>query len=512
MRLNVIDRLIGAVNPKAGAERAAWRSQYEAYRGNYDAGDAGRLQSQWSTVNMSGEMTDRYDRDIVRARARDLERNSDMMNAVLRAFRRNVIGGGLQVRVTTGDPETDSVLEKAWEKWCRRYNCDVTGQQSFPQLVRMCIQRKITDGGVLIVKRYTNQGVLPFQLQVLEVDELDTTQVKPHRKENKVVGGIEYNRWNRPEGYWIRQYSIDGFTPMLPVYLEAKDVIFYHSRLRPSQIREISDLSSVLTRIKDANEFITAATVKEKMAACLALLIKRIIPQGPSGRLRGQAGPEVRYEGKRIVPGMIMEMNAGDEAQIINPAGQGTDASGFVKLQQRMISSATGLSYEATSRDMEQTTYSSARQSMIEDDLTYEEERELLTTCFLDEVYETFVISCWLKGLISPDDFWERKDIYFAHEWVTKPKRWIDPQKEANATGVALKTGQKTFQQICAENGRDWKKVVDEMAEAQDYAMQKGINLLEMIRGAQAADSGSDGKEDGEKEGAEKGEKDGADA
>ena len=77
---------------------------------------------------------------------------------------------------------------------------------------------------------------------------------------------------------------------------------------------------------------------------------------------------------------------------------------------------------------------------------------------------------------------------------------------------MALKTGQKTFQQICAENGRDWKKVVDEMAEAQDYAMQKGINLLEMIRGAQAADSGSDGNEDGEKEGAEKGEKDGADA
>ena len=52
------------------------------------------------------------------------------------------------------------------------------------------------------------------------------------------------------------------------------------------------------------------------------------------------------------------------------------------------------------------------------------------------------------------------------------------------ANGVALKTGQKTFQQISAENGRDWKKVVDEMAEAQEYALAKGIDLLSMIQGA----------------------------
>ena len=228
MKLNVIDRVIGAVSPKAGAERAAWRSQYEAYRGNYDASDTGRLQSQWNTQNLSAEMTDRYERDTVRARARDLERNSDVMNSVLRAFKRNVIGGGLQVRITTGEPELDCELEHMWNQWCRRGNCDVTGQQSFVQIVRMCVQRKVADGGILVVKRYTSQGVLPFQIQVLEVDELDTTQIQPKKQGNKVAGGIEYNRWNRPEGYWIRQYSVDGYTLMKPVYLEAKDVIFYY--------------------------------------------------------------------------------------------------------------------------------------------------------------------------------------------------------------------------------------------------------------------------------------------
>ena len=46
-----------------------------------------------------------------------------------------------------------------------------------------------------------------------------------------------------------------------------------------------------------------------------------------------------------------------------------------------------------------------------------------------------------------------------------------------------LKTGQKTFQQICAENGRDWKKVVDEIEEACSYASEKGFDLMAMITG-----------------------------
>lgn len=485
MKLNMIDRLIGAISPKAGAERAAWRSQYEAYRGNYDAGDTGRLQSQWNSLNQSAEMTDRYDRDRVRARARDLERNSDVMGSVLRAFRRNVIGSGLQVRATTGDQDLDNGLEKLWSRWCKSRNCDVTGQQSFPQIIRMCIQRKIVDGGILILKRYTNQGILPFQLQVIEVDELDTTQIQPKKHGNKVVGGIEYNRWNRPEGFWIRQYSIDGYTQMEPIFVPAQDAIFYYTKKRPSQIREMSDLSQTLVRIKDMNEFMTAVTIKEKIAACLAVFIKRINPGGgPPGRDRAANGTTVNYEGKRVVPGMIMEMNAGDEAQMLNPAGQGTDATSFIKTQLRMVSSANGLSYEATSRDMSETNYASARQSMIEDDLTYEEEWELLMECLLDEIYENFVISCWLAGAIAAEDFWQDKEKYLSHEWVVKPKRWIDPYKEANANGITMKTGQKTFQQISAENGRDWKKVIDEMAEAQEYAQKKGIDLMAMIQGA----------------------------
>lgn len=61
--MNIIDSIAGYISPRWGALRAEWRNTLEAYRGNYDAGADGRLQSQWNIQNLSGEMTDRYDRD-----------------------------------------------------------------------------------------------------------------------------------------------------------------------------------------------------------------------------------------------------------------------------------------------------------------------------------------------------------------------------------------------------------------------------------------------------------------
>lgn len=134
---------------------------------------------------------------------------------------------------------------------------------------------------------------------------------------------------------------------------------------------------------------------------------------------------------------------------------------------------------------------------MIEDDLTYDEERELLMEV-MDEIYETFVISAVLCGAISIPDFWEDKDRYLAHEFIQEPKAWIDPQKESTANQIALQTGQKTYKQIAAENGRDWRSQVDDMAEVLEYGKQKGIDLGGVIFGkkesnAQPNDTGSSG-------------------
>ena len=473
--MSFIDNIVAAFSPEAAYKREAYRQAYDALRSNYDAGSYDRTNQNWRVTNASAENTDRYSRDDVRARARDLERNSDIMNSVVGAYKRNIVGGGYHVQVKTDDQELNKQIEKAWKRWCKKQNCDVTGTQSLNQIIRMAVERKKIDGGILFVKRYTKDGFVPFQLQMIEVDELDIGAVKPKHSGNKVVGGIEYNPYNKPVGYYIRQYDVDGYSQREPVYVEAKDVIFYFTKKRPSQLREMSDMSPTIPRIRDVNEFMTAVSVKERIEACLSIFIKKTLPTTGIGR-NGAPSDRVSYDGKMLTPGMIKELNAGDEIQVVNPSGQGADATNFTKLQQRLIGSGQGISYEATSRDMAESTYSSARQGLIEDDLTYKEDKELLIEV-LDEIYETFIISAVLCGAISIPKFWNEKENYLAHEWVQEPKPWIDPYKESNANMVALKTGQKTFKQIAAETGRDWRDQINDMAEVLEYGKEKGIDM-----------------------------------
>ena len=475
--MNWLDSAIGWINPELGYKRECFRQALGEKR-SYDAATHDRQNTNWRAVNLSGEYTDRYSRETVRARARDLERNSDIMNAVTGAYKRNIFGGGYRLRATTDNEKLDQEIEKIWKIWCKKQNCDVTGTQSFNSMMRMAIQRKKIDGGILLLKRYTAGGITPFKLQAIEVDELDSTVMAPKTPGNKVVGGIEYNSYNRPVGYYILQYSLDGYSTIEPVYIDEKDAIFFFSKRRPSQVREMSDMSPTITRIRDANEFMRAVSVKERILSCLSVFIKRELPQSGLGRggVMKDSEQSYNYQGKTLTPGMIQYLNKGDEAQVVNPSGQATDATAYIKQEMRLVASGQGLSYETVSRDMSESNYSSARQGIIEDDLTYTEDRDLLLEV-MDEIYETFVISLVLSDKVKIPGFWEDKNKYLEHTWIQAPKRWIDPLKEANANRVALNTGQKSWADLAAENGKDWKEQIDEMAEVMEYGKKKGINM-----------------------------------
>ena len=280
------------------------------------------------------------------------------------------------------------------------------------------------------------------------------------------------------------------------IYVEAKDVIFYYTKTRPSQIREISDMTPTITRVRDVNEFMRSIAVKERILACLSVFIKRNLPEaglpgrGGGGRKDAEGG-KYNYQGKTLTPGMIQYLNQGDDVQVVNPSGQATDATSYVKQEMRMIASGQGLSYETTSRDMSESNYSSARQGTIEDDLTYAEDRDLLIE-MMDDIYETFIISLVLSKKLELKDFWEEKDKYFEHKWIQAPKRWIDPLKEANANMAALKTGQKTWADMAAENGKDWKEQIDEMAEIMEYGQAKGLDMGGVIFGKKENTTESD--------------------
>lgn len=472
--MNFLDRTIAFISPERAYKRMAYKQAVDEMR-SYDAASDDHLNAGWRAINAKAESTDGMYRDTIRARSRDLERNSDILESVVLAFERNVVGGGFKLQAKTENEDLNTTIETLFKLWCRPKNCDVTQQQSFSEICQMLVRRQKVDGGIIVVLRYIDDGVVPLSLQLYEVDDLDT--MIPTSSTKKIVNGIEYNAYNRPIAYYLKKYDAYGNYIGTSERIEAKDVLFLFKKKRPSQLREMSELSSTLPRVRDMNQFMEAVSVKERVAALLAVLIKRMIPNGSGNVGRSSGGPERRsgYAGKMLSPGMIMELNPGDDVSVVQPPAQAANSSEFIRLQQRLSGASQGISYEVAARDMSQVNYSSARQGLIEDQKTYLIQQQYLIDHFFIPVYEAFIESAVLAGKVSIKDFHTKKESYLKHEWVAPGMKWIDPLKEANANKIALETNQTTLAEIAGNTGNDWREIIDQRALEIEYMKEKGV-------------------------------------
>lgn len=495
--MNVLDKFISVFSPQAAYERMLFRESLKAMNNEraYDAGNDGRLNANWRAVNSNAESINRTYRDTVRARSQDLERNSDILESILLAFERNVVGTGFRLQVKTPNEELNTQIETLFKEWSRPRYCDLSQQQSFAEICQMMVRRRRVDGAVFIVKRYVENDFVPFTLQMYEVEDLDITRVSSTAR---IVGGIEYNEYNRPIGYYVKKYDVLGQWTGQSERINAKDVFYMYRKKRPSQLREMSELTTTLPRVRDMNQYMEAVSVKERVAALLAVMIKKFNNTGGIGRGTTNNSKSIDYEGKTLTPGMIMELNPGDEVQVVTPPGQGASAAEFIRLQQRLSGSSQGISYEAAARDMSQVNYSSARQGLLEDRSTYEMEQEFIRDHFLREVYEEFIEAAVLAGVIHIPDYFQNKKAYQKHEWIAPGMKWIDPKKEADANKTMLDNNLTTLANVAASTGQDWREIIDQRSVEIAYAKQKGVIInaeSKAVTTEETNEESDDGKE-----------------
>jgi len=482
---NWLDNLIAFVSPAWGYRRAAWRNALGVR--TYDGADTGRLNAGWHAVSGTAEQADQGARDRVRVRARDLERNSDVLEAIIRAFERNVVGTGfrLQARPRRADGTVDQELaqriELLWDAWQKPFNCDISSQQSFGELCRMAVRRMLVDGGMLFVKNYVGgPQMLPFQLQAREVDDLDATLGNRTANGNLLVGGVELNAYNRPVAYHLRTTSADGYWTGASERIEAQRIVFLWDKRRPSQVREMSRLAPTITRVRDITSYLEAVGVKERVAACLAVAITQQSPAGTVGRglstVTQSVDTDSGFYGDTITPGMIYRLAPGEDVRTITPPGSGSGAREFVALQQRLAGGGQGISYETASRDMSEVNYSSARQGRLEDQAEYDVMAQFLIDHLLDEVYREFVISAVLAGKLDAPGFWDNKPQYMDHQFMAPGMAWIDPLKEVKADAEAVRSNQDTLANLCARRGQDWREILEQ--RGRERALEEALGIV----------------------------------
>lgn len=470
--MNILEKAIALLSPQWAWKRAMFAEGLRAY----EAGEINRFNGSWTPINGDTENMDKPQRDLIKARARYLESNSDIAGAAVSGIVRNVVGTGIKPQARTGKEELNRQIEALWAEWTGKDNCDITGQQTFYEMQAMLLRRKIVDGEILIKKVVERRGKFPIKLQVIKSDLLNQSMLYAPKSRNVIRSGIELNDYLKPLAYWIEKKSPDGYIQYDPERVSADRIIHLWTKNQPDQIRGMSDLTPIIKRLKDTQDYLDAETVAAKIAACFSVFITQdSMPTAPGryANIKDQEGKQLQS----IRPGMVKYLSPGEKVDTANPSRSMTNAKDFVSLQERLAGAGLGLSYELMSRDFNNSSFSSARQGLLEDRKTFEPVQQFIANHLCMPIYAEWLDMCVTVGLLKIPDYWQHREQYQSVEWMAPGLNWIDPQKEVQADILAIQNGGKTMAQWCAERGYDWREQLEQMALEKATAEAMGLTL-----------------------------------
>lgn len=491
--MNILDRIIRAVSPQAYCRRMFWREEAR----HYDAARRDRFGENWLPPgSLSAEDTDRPHRTIIRARARDLERNNAIVRGLLDGLERNVIGAGIKPQPSIASrrgktrEDLNDRIAALWREWSKRTNCDIAGAFDFQELQRLYLRRQLVDGDIFVIIVTPPKGVkFPFALQAVEADLLaeDLSQTPEGRK---VYGGVEVDDYMRPLAYWFRLDPMSMKTADL-VRVPAERVIHGARRTRAPQLRGVSALAGVMEPVRDIGEYVDSELKAARIAGSMTGVVKTASGAGRIGRMNtrpGASGSPI----ENIELGTLNYMNPGDEVAFPQPGRPNVAAGGFIAVITRHIAVGMGLSYEAISRDLSQVNYSSIREGRLQDIKTYEQYQKDLIETFCEPVYRAWLDAMVLGGFLSLPGYWADRGKYQKARWIRPGWAWVDPAKEAAAAQTSLGLGTTTLQEVCGYEGKDWQEVLRQRNREQQFIAELGVTLGGDANGSETgSDAGS---------------------
>lgn len=492
----LIDSIVSAVSPLSGLRRAQARKLLRSYQG----GEPSRVASSRNPKNQPADMElmGPFGADRLRAWARDLVRNNAYAWGVVDTIVSSVVGCGIKAQSTYETPDGEDVeivndaRDKVWSEWCEV--CDVNGQYTLEEM-QAAIQREIVEAGevlVRIVRTADNvfNGIfrqVPLALELIEADRLagdkDTYAARLSADSgNRIIRGVEVDHLGKPVAYWIyKDHPLQPYAfTRTPERIPANEVLHLFRRDRVGQTRGVTWFAPALSWIRDLGTYVDNELQASAVASCFTIAIKSHTPVGnlfdpDGGTGSDNAGNRQRY----VEPGMIMELQPGEDVVGLNPGRPNAGAEPWIQLILRGIAVGTGLSYEVVARDYSQTSYSSSRTSQLEDRRRFRCWQQYLIRHLLQPVWDAFSDAAAISGIqgfATSTDLLEDRRKFAPVEWQTPEWEWVDPQSEQTASEMALNSFTDTYQNVLGSRGRSFRSVFYQRAK--EERMRKKLGLI----------------------------------
>jgi lambda family phage portal protein len=454
--MNLLDRAILSVAPQRGLARIQAKVKAQLLM-NYDGASKGRRTYGWKSPSTDADTAAFGSREKLRNLSRDMIRNRSLAARGQAVVTGNVVGTGILPSVRMEDTSQAEQAMEVLRSHLLTPAVDTYGINALPALQTQVMNAVFCDGEVLVRRRmrdtrYEKGLVLPFQIQIMEVDHLDLTVTS--NGGNEVVEGIEYGPTGKAMAYHLLDRHPGDMSGghvgrQRTTRVPAEQILHIRKTDRPGQIRGVPWLAPVMMTIGEVSDYQEGQILKQKVASMLAFFIEA----SDDGEV---------YKGKELAdlePGAIVGLKPGQKmSATVPPALDSYEV--FMREGIRTIATGLGLTYESFG-DLTGVNFSSGRMGRMEMDRFIQVwQQQIIIGQFCTGVarwtLETWKLVQLSKNLPSPPD---------KIEWTAQRRPLIDPSKEISAAVEEITAGLTSRQRKQREMGLDPEVIARERAE-----------------------------------------------
>ena len=471
-------RSIGLSRMKASS------SGYPAYQG---AGLT-RLNADWIGSLLSSDQEIRTSLKRLRARCRQLHNNNDYAQKFVSLLKRNVVGAnGIQLEAQISSDvdeladQVNDAIEKSWRTWCRKGNTTCDRKMSFRDVLNLAIETMIVDGECFLrkVRGFPNN---PFRygLQFIDPDQIDVlferrriVDASGKVAQNEVKMGVEVDEWGAAVAYWaFVGHPSEGYAKRERI--PAGDVVHLFMFRRSGQTRGVPWMHTAMTRMNMLGGYEEAELVAARMEACKMGFFTSKTGEEYSGQRNKETGAiEVTIE-----PGGVDQLPEGVDFKEWNPQHPNGAFGDFLKAMLRGAAAGLDVSYASLAGDLREVNFSSLRQGALDEREMYKALQAFVIEHVCQPVYESWILPAITnKQLALPAS---GMDAYADPEnlrWQPRGWTWVEPLKDTQTAIIGRGAGMTTLADVCAQQGKDWRDVIDQIAIENEYAKSKGVDL-----------------------------------
>lgn len=507
---------MGAINTIVAKINAAWRGWNtpvtvaktlpQAHRRTFNAASVNRLTASFSGSDIALNTLLESQLAVIRARSRNLARNTALGRRFLTLVKNNIVGTGFTLQSRCGDWRNgkwqlddlaNQTVEEHFKRWCRAEHCDITGQSSFGEITRMLTEGLARDGEFLVREIVgTKETPYRYQLQVLAIDRLDINYRGTAPNGNTIRMGVERNSAGKPIACYVLEHNPNDALAMNTqqrVRIEMTEIIHRFVRIDAEQIRGVPWAHAVMTGQNMLAMFEEAAVTSAVVGASNMGFFKPPAPGDaayvpPADGTTGYGAEVADSEDangdliKESVPGAFETLPPGWEFESFNPAYPSQAFDPFVQSRKRDMASGLDVAHHNLSGDMSGVNYSSARIAELQERDCWRAGQKFMIGAFAQHVAERWLRFALLAdALTMPNgsalpaakiDKFTAGLTFTARGWD-----WVDPLKEVNAAKEAVKEGFTTRSQVVASKGGDFEENVIELEREAALLAMHGVTL-----------------------------------